>query len=119
VNDRSDGFATALEAMDAVPAAPPAAEGPDPQRVWAALGTVIDPELGLDLVTLGLVYDVSVDGGQVRVTFTLTTPGCPMEAFITEGVAAAVREIPGVADVEPVLVWEPAWNPGMIREGAW
>jgi metal-sulfur cluster biosynthetic enzyme len=119
VNDRNEGFAAALEAMDAVPAAPPAADGPDPQQVWAALATVIDPELGLDLVTLGLVYDVAIEGGVVRVAFTLTTPGCPMEAFITEGVAAAVRAVPGVADVEPVLVWEPAWNPGMIREGAW
>ena len=86
--------------------------------VWAALGTVIDPELGLDVVTLGLIYDVERDGDLARVTHTLTTPGCPMERIITDGIRAAVSQVQGVTRVETRLVWDPAWHPGMIAPGA-
>lgn len=90
----------------------------DTHAVYDALRGVIDPELGLDIVTLGLVYDVSIEGDVVRVTFSLTTPGCPMEGVIRGGVVAAVSALPGVGGVEPNLVWEPRWNPGMVAEGA-
>lgn len=86
--------------------------------IWAALGTVIDPELGLDIVTLGLVYAVERDGDTARVTHTLTTPGCPMERIITDGIRTASAQVEGIARVETTIVWDPAWHPGMIAPGA-
>lgn len=113
------GFASASAALDA-PASPSAgAEAIDERRVRGALSTVIDPEIGLDIVTLGLVFQVECFENAVRVTYTLTTPGCPMEGVITEGIREAVSAVPGVEHVLTNLVWEPHWHPGMIREGAW
>jgi metal-sulfur cluster biosynthetic enzyme len=96
---------------------------PDPERAsdprldaaWSALGTVIDPEVGIDIVRMGLVYDVAIgEDRRARVTHTLTTPGCPMEAIITQGIREAMGYVDGVDAVETVLVWDPAWHPGMI-----
>jgi metal-sulfur cluster biosynthetic enzyme len=86
--------------------------------IWTALATVIDPELGLDIVTLGLVYGVEVDGETASITYTLTTPGCPMERAITSGVRSAVMAVEGVARVDTHIVWDPAWHPGMIAPNA-
>lgn len=91
---------------------------PITRAIWTALATVIDPELGLDVVTLGLVYDVSVEGDCVHITYTMTTPGCPMERIITQGIRSAVQRVDGISQVDTHVVWEPAWHPGMIAQGA-
>ena len=83
-------------------------------EIWAALRHVIDPELGLDIVTLGLVYAVERDSDTARITYTLTTPGCPMERVITTGIRAAVGRLTGIVHVDTHIVWDPAWHPGMI-----
>ncbi len=89
-------------------------EDPLVRRAYEALRQVIDPEIGLDIVTLGLVYDVAVDGGNLQVTYTLTTPGCPMERVITGGILHALAGLEGVSSVEPNLVFEPRWTPAFI-----
>jgi metal-sulfur cluster biosynthetic enzyme len=82
-----------------------------------ALTTVIDPEIGLDIVTLGLLYELEIVGDVARITHTLTTPGCPMERIITDGIRRAAAMVEGIRAVETRLVWEPAWHPGMIEAG--
>lgn len=88
------------------------------EAVRAALRQVIDPEVGVDIVSLGLVYGVDIDGGDVTVTFTLTTPGCPLHNVIEQSLIASVYAVSGVETVNANLVWEPRWHPGLIEEGA-
>ena len=77
-----------------------------------ALRAVKDPELGLNIIDIGLVYDVTVsDAGQAHVTMTLTSPGCPAGAEIMEDVRQTIADLEGVTGVEVELVWEPYWTP--------
>ena len=85
------------------------------ERVIQALEDVFDPELGLSVVALGLIYDVVVSSGSVRITMTLTTPGCPIHATMHEWVRQAVRAIPGVEAVDVTVTFDPPWTPDRMR----
>jgi metal-sulfur cluster biosynthetic enzyme len=90
----------------------------DPDAVTEALSNVIDPELGLDFVELGLVYGVEIDGGTVEVTFTLTTPACPIGPQVSEQMQEFVGEVEGVQEVIPTMVFNPPWSPDKMSEDA-
>jgi metal-sulfur cluster biosynthetic enzyme len=89
-------------------------EGP----VRDALRSVIDPELGINLVDLGLVYDVAVSDGIAYVTLTTTTPACPIGGFLEDQVRFAVLRLPGILGVETEIVHEPRWSPALMTDHA-
>ena len=91
---------------------------PTKEEVFEALRQVEDPELGMDIVELGLVYDVEVDGPKVHVTYSLTSMGCPVGPLIEQQIAETVSEMPGVEEVEPELTWSPPWSPEKMSEDA-
>ena len=88
------------------------------EEVRDALSNVIDPELGLDFVDLGLIYEIEVEDGEVYVTFTLTSPGCPIGPQVTEQIEEFVGELDGVSRVYPKMVFTPPWTPEMMSEDA-
>ncbi len=88
------------------------------ERAAAALKTVIDPELGYNIVDIGLVYDLEEDDGRVRVLLTTTTPGCPATAFIRAAIESCVAAVPGVGAVEVEMTWQPRWSPERMSEEA-
>ncbi|MDQ2885587.1 MAG: iron-sulfur cluster assembly protein [Chloroflexota bacterium] len=82
-----------------------------------ALRHVYDPELGVNVIDLGLIYGVDVnEQGHVTIDMTLTTPGCPMHEALSEGVGAALQQIPGISSGEIRLLWEPPWDPSYMTE---
>ncbi len=81
------------------------------EAVRQALRQVKDPELDMNIIDLGLVYDVEVAGGDVRVNMTLTSPGCPAGPMITNDAYRVLRALEGVNDVDIEIVWEPYWTP--------
>lgn len=84
-----------------------------------ALSIVIDPELGENLVDLGLIYEIAIgDDGTTRIAMTTTTPGCPAAAFLMDAVQAAAQKVDGVQRVDLRLTYEPPWTPGMASEEA-
>ena len=88
------------------------------EDVTEALRDVIDPELGLDFVELGLIYGIEVDGGSVHVTFTLTSPGCPIGPQVSEQIDEFVSELDGVEQVESTMTFSPPWTPERMSEDA-
>ena len=92
--------------------------GPDNAAVWQALASIPDPEFGLNIVDLGLIYSVNCTEGDVRVVMTLTTPTCPSGSWIHEGVQAALRQLDGAKNVQVDVVFEPEWNSEMLSVNA-
>ena len=91
---------------------------PTVDDVQEALTNVIDPELGLDFVELGLIYDIEVEDGEVFVSFTLTSPGCPIGPQVAEQMEEFVGELDGVDAVHPKMIFTPPWTPDMMSEEA-
>ena len=85
------------------------------EQVRSALSDVIDPELGMSIVELGLVYGVDIHDDAVHVTMTLTTAGCPLRASITDWARQAIMRIPGVETVDIRLTFDPPWTPEQVR----
>ena len=89
------------------------------EDVREGLKQVYDPEIGINIVDLGLVYDADVsDAGDVLVTMTLTSLGCPLGPVIVQEVQGALKELPAIGDIDVKLVWSPPWSPDMMSEDA-
>lgn len=86
------------------------------QTVLDALRQVIDPEIGCNVVDLGLIYGLTIAGAEVTVQMTLTTPGCPMSESIAQGARWALLGLAGVAGAVVEIVWDPPWHPSMMTE---
>jgi metal-sulfur cluster biosynthetic enzyme len=91
---------------------------PTREEVYEALRQVEDPELGMDIVELGLLYDVEVSARSVKVTHSLTSMGCPAGPMIQEDINRVAREVPGVEDVDIELTWDPPWTPERMSDDA-
>jgi len=95
---------------------------PSEETVRDALRQVEDPELGMDIVEIGLIYGVEFPDdeqpGSVKILYSLTSPACPAGPEITNNIVNTVRAIPGVTAVEPELIWNPAWTPDRMSDDA-
>ena len=87
------------------------------EEIFQAISTVIDPEVGFNLVEMGLIYDASSDDeGNVKVTMTLSTRACPLHQMILQWVKEAIEKLPNVKEIDIEVVWEPAWNISMADD---
>ena len=86
------------------------------ENVYNAISTVIDTEVGFDIVSLGLIYGVKIEGESVHVTMTLSTKGCPLHELIQQWTKDAVLKLEGISECTIEIVWEPAWNITMASE---
>lgn len=125
--DSKDADALGKEVVTpTIKAKPPsgAAAKVDEQLIWEKLTTCYDPEIPVNIVDLGLIYDLKVTpqkdgtGQRVDIKMTLTAPGCGMGPFIAEDVRQKVLSVPGVVEASVQLVWEPLWNQNMMSEAA-
>ncbi len=80
------------------------------ERIFVALEEVIDPELGIDIINLGLIYEIRFDEGKTEIDMTLTTMGCPLADLITDQIHDVLQTVPEVKEVDVRLVWSPAWT---------
>jgi metal-sulfur cluster biosynthetic enzyme len=88
------------------------------EEVLEVLKTVSDPEIGVDIVNLGLIYNVDINGEKVSIRMTMTAPSCPVTDWILVEAQKRVEDIPGVKECDIELVWEPPWNLDMISDEA-
>ncbi len=86
-------------------------QAPTIEQIREKLREVVDPEIMLNIIDLGLVYDIQYDNGDVLITMTLTSPGCPLGPIIRGEAYAKLKELPGVKDVDVQIVWDPPWDP--------
>ena len=86
------------------------------EKIWEALKSVIDPELGVSIVDLGLVYDVRYESGVAEVEMTLTSPGCPLAPVIDKKVKEAIADVQEVKELTVEIVWDPPWSRDMMSE---
>jgi metal-sulfur cluster biosynthetic enzyme len=91
---------------------------PSREEVIDALRAVEDPELGMDIVELGLLYDVEVEGPKVHMTYSLTSMGCPVGPMIEQQMLEVVESLEGVENVQAELTWEPPWSPEKMSDDA-
>ena len=91
---------------------------PTREEVVEALRQVEDPELGMDIVELGLFYDAELEGPNIKVTYTLTSMGCPAGAMIEDDIQRVLQEIPGVGEVASELTFDPPWTPDRMSDDA-
>jgi metal-sulfur cluster biosynthetic enzyme len=91
---------------------------PTREQVFDALRVVEDPELGMDIVELGLLYDAEVEGSTVKVTYSLTSIGCPVGPMIEQQIKETVADMDGVEAVDAELTWDPPWSPERMSDDA-
>jgi len=91
---------------------------PTQEEIMATLKQVFDPEIGVNIVDLGLVRGLDMDGTRVHIDLTLTSPGCPMGPQMIRDVRAELARLPGVEKVDVDLVWSPPWHPSMMSDAA-
>ncbi|HID12102.1 MAG TPA: DUF59 domain-containing protein [Candidatus Latescibacteria bacterium] len=87
-------------------------------QVWEALKGCYDPEIPVNIVDLGLIYEVKVEDGDVRVRMTMTAPGCPLSGWIARQAEEAIRALEGVREVHVEMVWDPPWTLDRMSEEA-
>jgi len=91
---------------------------PSKNELLEALRQVEDPELGMDIVDLGLLYDVEIEGPKVKIVYSLTSMGCPAGPLIAQDIDRTAREVPGVEEVDLELIFDPPWTPDRMSDDA-
>lgn len=115
--DGTDADALGLEPVE-LEFPEPTSDSVDPEQVWQALASIYDPEIPVNIVELGLIYDCRIRDRQVDITMTLTAPGCGMGPVLVDDVKYRVGKVPNVERVEVELVFDPPWSRARMSEAA-